>query len=119
MRTAALLHKGFHENPALVTAQQVLFMATLGEARALGLDHLVGSLEVGKRADVILLDIHRPHLTPMYHPISHLVYAVHYEDVNTVIINGKIVMKNRVFLAVDVSALEAKVRKIAFQIQTQ
>jgi len=116
MRTAALVHKGSHENPALVTAQQVLHMATLGSAGALGLDHLIGSLEVGKRADVILVDAHRPHLTPMYHPISHLVYAVHSDDVDTVIINGKVVMMNRTLLTVDVDALEDEVRKIALQI---
>jgi 5-methylthioadenosine/S-adenosylhomocysteine deaminase len=70
-------------------------MATCNGARVLGMENLAGSLKAGMKADIITIDLNRPHLTPMYNPYSHLVYAVNGSDVNTVIINGKIVMKDR------------------------
>jgi len=62
----------------------------------------IGSLEVGKKADVIVVDTHKPHLTPMYNPYSHLVYAAKGSDVSHCLINGRLVMENRKLLTLDV-----------------
>ena len=94
-------------------------MATCDGARVLGLDQLVGSLEVGKKADLCIIDMNKPHLTPLYNEYSHLVYAVNGADVDTVLINGKVVMKNRQLLTIDeVEAME-RVRTIAARIRAR
>lgn len=95
MRLAALLHKVSNLNPTLVSAREVVKMTTIDGAKALGLENEIGSLEIGKRADMITINLDQPHLTPMYDPYSHLVYAVRGSDVNDVIISGKILMRNR------------------------
>ena len=76
MDMAAKLHKASSLDPTVLDAATVLRMATIDGARALGLDRQIGSLEVGKKADLIIIDTRKPHLTPMYNPVSHLVYAV-------------------------------------------
>ena len=95
MKTAAILHKGVNGNPTLMPAQKVLRMATLDGAKALSWDKEIGSIEVGKKADIVIVDFEKPHLCPVYNEVSHLVYAAKSADVETVIINGKIVMENR------------------------
>ena len=95
MKIAAILHKGVNKNPMLLPAQQVLKMATLEGARALSLNKLIGSIEVGKKADVIIVDFVNPRLVPVYNEISHIVYAARSSDIETVIVNGKLVMENR------------------------
>jgi 5-methylthioadenosine/S-adenosylhomocysteine deaminase len=90
-------------------------MATLGGAKALGLGERIGSLEPGKKADVILLDTRQPHWTPLYHPASQLVYAARGSDVTTVIINGRIVMENGRILTFDVQQAMHDVNAIALQ----
>ena len=90
MRLAALVHKATSGDPTALSAPQALAMATLGGARALGLDDEIGSLEVGKKADVILLGFDRPHLTPRHDIVSHIVYSARADDVHTVIVNGQI-----------------------------
>jgi 5-methylthioadenosine/S-adenosylhomocysteine deaminase len=92
-------------------------MATIGGARLLGLDDRIGSVEVGKAADLIIIDMNKPHLTPMYNPYSHLVYAAAGSDVTTVIINGKIVMRDRKLLTIDIAEVMERVRKIAENIR--
>ena len=72
-------------------------MATIGGARVLGMADRIGSITPGKEADIILVDIRKPHLTPLYRPFSHLVYAARGADVVTSIIGGRIVMKDRPF----------------------
>jgi len=102
MKTAALLHKGFNKDPTLLPAEQVLRMATIDGAKALLWDRQIGSIEVGKRADLVIVDFEKPHLCPLFNEVSHLVYSAMASDVNTVIINGKIVMKDREVTTVDV-----------------
>jgi 5-methylthioadenosine/S-adenosylhomocysteine deaminase len=101
MRQAAFLHKVSTGNPRAIAAPAALSMATIDGARALGLADKVGSLEVGKRADLIIVSTDRPRQTPMYDPISHLVYVTHGDDVQTVIVNGRIVMRDRQVLTLD------------------
>jgi 5-methylthioadenosine/S-adenosylhomocysteine deaminase len=92
-------------------------MATCNGARALGLDSLVGTLEVGKKADLCIIDMNKPHLTPLYNEYSHLVYAVNGADVDTVLINGKVVMRERKLLTIDEGEAMRRVREIALRIR--
>jgi 5-methylthioadenosine/S-adenosylhomocysteine deaminase len=95
MKTTALLHKGMNKNPTLLPAERVLEMATIDGARALCWENEIGSIETGKKADLAIVDFNKPHLRPVYNETSHLVYATKAADVETVLINGKIVMENR------------------------
>jgi len=94
MDSAAKLHKVFKRDPTVMDAKTVIKMATIEGAKAIGLEDVTGSLEPGKQADIIIIDINKPHLTPMYHPESHLVYAVHGSDVSDVFVAGKALMRN-------------------------
>lgn len=94
MRTAALLQKALH-GPEVLPANRVLRMATIDGARALGIADQIGSVEVGKRADVIIIDLNRLHATPEADVVSSLVYAAESADVRTTIIEGRIVMRDR------------------------
>jgi 5-methylthioadenosine/S-adenosylhomocysteine deaminase len=118
MDTAAKLHKASRLDPTVMDAATVLRMATIDGARALGLDSVTGSLEVGKRADIIVIDTKKPHLTPMYHPISHLVYAVGGSDVAATVINGRVLMKERRLLHLDPEKIMADARQIAAAIRS-
>jgi cytosine/adenosine deaminase-related metal-dependent hydrolase len=82
-------------------AETVFEIATIRGARALGLEKEVGSIEVGKKADLALISLHNPHLVPTFNPISHLVYAAVGSDVDTVIIDGRIVMRGRTVQTLD------------------
>ncbi len=95
MKTTALLHKGVYKDPTLLPANQVLRMATIEGAKALLWDKQIGSIEVGKKADLAIIDFKKPHLCPLFNEFSHLVYAARAADVDTVVIDGKIVMENR------------------------
>ncbi len=101
MRTCALLHKVNKLEPTVMSAREVVRMATIDGAKSLGLDSKIGSLEVGKRADLVTINLDKPHLTPIYNPYSHLVYCVSGEDVNDVIINGKVIMRDREMRTID------------------
>jgi 5-methylthioadenosine/S-adenosylhomocysteine deaminase len=114
--TAAKLHKVASGDPRVLPALQVLYMATLGAAQVLGLADRLGSLEAGKRADLILLNLEVPHLMPLYNPISHLVYAIHSADVQTVIIEGQVVMRDRVLLTLDEQQIFRQAQAVASQI---
>jgi 5-methylthioadenosine/S-adenosylhomocysteine deaminase len=94
MKTTALLHKGINKNPTLMPAQQVLELATIEGAKALSWENEIGSIETGKKADVVIVNFDKPHLHPVYDETSHLVYAAKASDVETVIINGRIIMEN-------------------------
>jgi len=117
MDTAAKIHKVATGNPTVMDARQVVRMATAEGARALGLADRIGALEVGKAADLIILDLNQPHLTPMYSPYSHLVYAASGADVLTTIINGRIVMENRKLCTLDPEAVMEEVEGIAKHIR--
>jgi 5-methylthioadenosine/S-adenosylhomocysteine deaminase len=95
MDMAAKLHKVYLADPTVMDARTVLRLATSQGAKALGLEKTIGSLEPGKKADCIVLDINKPHLTPIYDYYSHLVYAAKSSDITQVFINGKQVLKDR------------------------
>jgi len=116
MDTAAKLHKVFRRDPSLLDARKVLEMATSDGAKVLGLDGIIGSIAVGRAADIIVVDTAKPHLTPMYNPYSHLVYAASGSDVRTSIIDGRLVMKDRRLLTIDQEAAMDAVEAIAAEI---
>ena len=105
MRQAAFLHKLKSRDPRVVPAAQALEMATLGGARALGMEREIGSLDVGKRADLIVVGMRRARQTPRYDPLSHLVYTTHGDDVETTIVNGQVLMHDRKMLTLDEAAV--------------
>ncbi len=113
MGMCARLHKVFSEDPTVLPAEKVVEMATLGGARVLGMADRIGSIAPGKCADIILVDMNRPHLTPLYRPFSQLVYAVSGADVSTSVIGGRIVMRDRRLLTMDIASAITGVRKIA------
>ena len=94
-------------------AQIVLKMATIDGAKALGLEKTVGSLEVGKKADVILLDFKKPHLTPVHDFYANIVYSACGSDVDTVIVDGKILMENKDVKTLDEERVILKAQKTA------
>jgi 5-methylthioadenosine/S-adenosylhomocysteine deaminase len=108
MDLAAKLQKIARMNPRALPEKQVVEMATINGARALHLEKIIGSLETGKKADLILVDIGAPHATPMYDVYSELVYALKASDVRTVVIAGNIVMRDRRMLTLDEKEILAK-----------
>lgn len=118
MDTVAKLHKVKTLDPTAMDARTVLRMATIQGARALGLDESIGSLEKGKKADLIIIDTHKPHLTPMYNPVSHLVYAAMGSDVRTSIINGAIVMEDGHLKTINLKSVMNNITGIAQEIAT-
>jgi 5-methylthioadenosine/S-adenosylhomocysteine deaminase len=110
MRVAALLHKHATVDPSALTAKTVLELATIRGAHALGMGGRIGSLEPGKRADLVTVSLSRARLTPMYDPISHLVYAAHGDDVQNTIVNGRVLMRNRKVLTINEAAVLAEAR---------
>jgi 5-methylthioadenosine/S-adenosylhomocysteine deaminase len=108
MDLAAKLQKVARMDPRALPAKQVVEMATINGARALHLEKIIGSLETGKKADLILVDIGAPHDTPMYDVYSELVYASKATDVRTVVIAGNIVMRDRRILTLDEKEILAK-----------
>jgi 5-methylthioadenosine/S-adenosylhomocysteine deaminase len=105
MGSAARLHKVATLDPTAASAHQVLRMATLGGARALHMEDRIGSLEPGKRADLIVLDLSSPAALPLFDPYSYVVYSARSDAVDTVIIEGKIVMDRRRILTFDVETI--------------
>jgi 5-methylthioadenosine/S-adenosylhomocysteine deaminase len=116
MDTAAKLHKVATLDPTAVKAEAVLRMATIDGARALGLGDRIGSLEVGKQADLIVIDTHQPHLTPFYHPASHLVYAARGGDVIFTVVGGRILVENRRLTRLDADDIMDRVGRLAQEI---
>lgn len=114
--TAAKLHKLISGDPTAVPAQEALAMATIGGARAIHQQKEIGSLEAGKRADVILIDLNAPHLTPLYNFYSHLVYTVKASDVSDTIVNGRVLMRNRRLLTINEEAAKAAARQYQKQV---
>lgn len=117
MNTAALLQKITYKDPTVMDARTVVEMATIGGAHALGMQNEIGSLEVGKKADIIMLDLQQPHAHPVYNIYSLIVYSLKGADVDTVIVDGKILMTNRRFINLDVVAMYSKVEELASKIR--
>jgi 5-methylthioadenosine/S-adenosylhomocysteine deaminase len=117
MRVAALLHKLQSNDPRAIPAPVALEMATIGGARALGLGDRLGSIEPGKRADLIVVSMSSARQTPMYDPISHLVYVTRGDDVRTTIVNGRVLMRDRKVLTLDEAAVLAEARRAADEVR--
>ncbi len=109
---ASLIHKAVRLDPLAVPAADAIAMATIGGARALGLDHLIGSLEVGKRADVVVIDLEADNLVPLYNPLSHLAYAARSANVRTVIVDGRVVLEDRRLRTLDEAEVRRQVRAL-------
>jgi 5-methylthioadenosine/S-adenosylhomocysteine deaminase len=116
MDLGAKLQKFGHMDPQVLPAEQVVAMATILGARALHLDSQIGSLEVGKKADLIVVDTSAPHATPMYDVYSEIVYALKAEDVRSTIVGGRIVMEDRRMLTLDEKAILEKAAEYKRQI---
>ena len=99
--SAAKMHKLELLDPTVLDAETAFRMATLGGAEAIDLDHEIGSLEVGKRADLVVVGLDGPHQQPLYDLMSSLVYATKGSDVRSVVVNGKILLENGSFLTLD------------------
>jgi 5-methylthioadenosine/S-adenosylhomocysteine deaminase len=117
MRLAALLQKVDRMDPEVMPATTVLGMATSGGATAIGLGDTIGSLEIGKRADLIQVAFEDVHHIPTFNVISHLVYVTDEQDVATVIVDGKVLMREREMLTIDTDRVTAEATALAAQIQ--
>lgn len=116
MDSAAKLAKVFDLNPLSLNAGEVLKMATTGGAAVMGLEKEIGTLEKGKKADIIVVDLNHPHLCPLYDPISALVYSANGADVKDVIVDGRVLMKDREFTTIDPDEVMGKVKEISKRI---
>ena len=112
MDAAAKLHKLSSNDPRVVPAEDALALATIGGARALHMADQIGSLEEGKRADLVVVDLGELHQTPRYNIYSHLVYATKASDVRTVVIEGRVVMRDRRLLTLNEPLIKQKARAL-------
>jgi 5-methylthioadenosine/S-adenosylhomocysteine deaminase len=116
MRTAAMLHKLEAIDPTAAPARQILRMATMGSAAALHREGEIGSLEEGKRADLIVVEASGPSALPLYDPYSYLVYAARSDAVRTVVVEGRVVMENRRLRTLDTEAIRREVERFSRRI---
>ena len=112
MKFCALIHKHHRWDPTILPVQTVFDFATINGAQCLGLED-IGSIEKGKKADLIMLDLDKPHLTPRYDLVSHLTYAARGSDVSTTIVNGKPLMLENEFLTLDYNSILEDAEKCA------
>jgi 5-methylthioadenosine/S-adenosylhomocysteine deaminase len=117
MDTASKLHKISKMDPSVMDAVTVVKMATIYGAKALGMEKLIGSLEVGKKADVIVLNTNTPHMIPLYNPFYGIVYSATGADVVCSIINGKVVMKEKRLVTLDIEEVIKNAKQWAEQIR--
>lgn len=113
MDTAAKLGKVFTSDPINMSAETVLKMATTWGAGIMGMEDQTGTIERGKKADIIVVDRESPHMTPLYNPVSSVVYSANGSDVKDAIVNGRILMKDRMFLTLDKEEIMTRVRAIS------
>jgi 5-methylthioadenosine/S-adenosylhomocysteine deaminase len=119
MKVCALLHKAHRWDPTVLNAQTVLDLATIQGAKAMGVEREIGSLEIGKRADIILVDAKAPNMNPVYGQetiVSDLVYSASAANVDTTIVDGHVLMENRQVKSIDVEEIVAKTRELATQL---
>ena len=116
MKFCALVHKNHRWDPTVLPAQTVVDLATIGGATCLGVQQTLGSLEEGKTADLIMIDLKKPHLTPLHDPVSHLVYAARGTDVCTTIVNGKPLMLDNEFLTIDMQETLERAEQDAWEL---
>jgi 5-methylthioadenosine/S-adenosylhomocysteine deaminase len=117
MRQAAFLHKLTTNDPRVLPAKTALAMATIEGARVLGMQQLIGSLESGKRADVIVVSVAGARQTPMYDPLSHLVYVARGADVTMSIVNGRVLMRDRKVLTLNESEVIKEANEYAVRVR--
>jgi len=113
MDTTAKLHKVISHDPTVMDAKSVIIMATIAGAKAIGLGNEIGSIEVGKQADLIIIDTDKPHLTPLYNPVSHIVYTAQGSDVRDVLVAGEFLVRNRKLLTMDINNILKRVTEIS------
>ena len=113
MSLTARVHKVWQGDPTVLPAPEVVALATREGARVLGLGDRVGTLSPGKQADLIVVDLNQAHLTPLYDPYSHLVYAARSADVRHVMVAGRWLLKDRRFLTLDWGDLSIRARDYA------
>jgi cytosine/adenosine deaminase-related metal-dependent hydrolase len=116
MKLAAIIHKGRELDPEILPAETILEMATLNGARATLWRDRLGSLEPGKLADVIVIDQRKPHLVPVRNPVSNLVYCANGSDVDTVIIDGKVIMQDREVKTIDEAEIIEKAQEVGLEV---
>ncbi|HMA18955.1 MAG TPA: amidohydrolase family protein [Thermoanaerobaculia bacterium] len=117
MGSAARLHKVVTLDPTAAPAHEMLRMATIGGARALHMEDRIGSLEPGKRADLIVLDLSAPTALPLFDPVSHVVYSARSDAVETVIVEGRIVMEKRRMRTLDTERIRRRVKRLGRRIR--
>jgi 5-methylthioadenosine/S-adenosylhomocysteine deaminase len=117
MLSAAFLAKHASRDPTVAPAPAVLDMATLGGARALGMEDRIGSLEPGKRADLVVVGLDEPRLHPLYDAVSHLVYVAKGADVRHVVVEGRVIMRDRRVLTLDEKAVVAEADRLRDQVR--
>lgn len=111
MHLASLIHKGVHMNPEIMKAESVLNMATINGAKALGFDN-TGEIAEGKEADLILIDVDKPHIQPLRNHIYALIYSIQASDVKTTIVNGKVLMENKEFKSIDIERVMHQIQSL-------
>ena len=117
MDTAAKLHKVNTRDPTVMEARTVIRMATAEGARAIGLGEVVGSIEPGKQADLIVVDTSKPHMVPLYHPASQIVYAAKASDVRVVVVGGRVILNGGKIATLDLERVSAEIDAIARRIR--
>jgi len=117
MDMAAKLHKAHSGDPTVMDAATVLKMATIDGARAIGLESEIGSIEIGKQADLIIVDVSEPHLFPLYNPISHIVYSASGSDIRDVMVSGKFLVRNRQLTTIDIDDVMDRTNALAKEIR--
>jgi 5-methylthioadenosine/S-adenosylhomocysteine deaminase len=118
MKTCALLQKAQRWDPTVLNAQKTLDLATIEGARAMGVQKEIGSIEVGKRADIVLIDARQPNMVPTHGKetvISDLVYSVSAGNVDTTIVDGRVLMENRQIRTLDVNRIMSRAQELATQ----
>ncbi|MEW6336651.1 MAG: amidohydrolase [Acidobacteriota bacterium] len=110
---AALVYKGITGDPTVLPARTVAGMLTLGGARVLGLGDRIGSLEAGKRADLVCMSLDAPHALPSFDPFAHLAYAARASDVRHVVVDGRVVVRDREVTTLDVRKIATRARAVA------
>ncbi|RME65577.1 MAG: S-adenosylhomocysteine deaminase, partial [Nitrospirae bacterium] len=116
MATAAKLHKVYNEDPTAIDAKTALKMATINGAKALGIDDRIGSLEPGKEADLVVINLRRAHLSPLYNIYSHLVYTARASDISHLIVRGKLLLDDGQVLTLNEEEILEKARRWAEKI---
>jgi 5-methylthioadenosine/S-adenosylhomocysteine deaminase len=114
---ACLVYKGISGDPTCMPARTVVEMLTIGGARVLGLADSIGTLEVGKRADVVCLAVDQPRAVPVYDPFSHVAFTARAADVKHVVVDGKVLVKDRALVNTDVQGLLAEVRQATTRVR--